>query len=62
MPGATALRPVCGVNVIGDLTVESGLGEATTTTLNAMLDCGIPASYTELRYHLDRRSWALPAR
>jgi glycosyltransferase involved in cell wall biosynthesis len=62
MPGTTALRPLCGVNVIGDLTVESGLGEATTSTLDAMLDYGIPASYTELRYHLDRRSWALPAR
>ena len=47
----SALRPVApGVNFIGDLLNDSGLGEAGRKTLDAMLRHGLPVSRIDLPY------------
>ena len=44
-----------GVNYIGDTTVNIGLGEATRSTLDAIISADIPVSYRELNYALKER-------
>lgn len=63
---ATATRAT-GVNVIGDVMVADGLGEATRTTMDAIMKRKIPVSYSELPYgfperypHYKERFAALP--
>jgi glycosyltransferase involved in cell wall biosynthesis len=52
-----------GVNLIGDLSLEGGLGEAARATVNAILRRGIPVSYVEVghvAYEWDRSRARFP--
>ena len=52
---------VTGLNFVGDLTVDIGLAQAATATIDAMRAADIPVAYQELPLQFDRRS-ALPKR
>lgn len=43
-----------GLNFIGDTTIDIGLGEATRSTLDAIISADIPVSYIEHKYQFER--------
>lgn len=60
-PISPRLRRASGVNFIGDLKTMTGLNEAATSMLNAMLRAEIPVAFTELPSNFDGlRSSASP--
>lgn len=61
-PAPTERRRAPGVNVIGDLTVSGGVGEAANSTVNTMIDRGIPTSYIELKAMSNRRLFGITPR